>query len=237
MRNDTIKINSKKTQMIAHRGVSGVECENTAAAFIAAGNRTYFGVETDVHVTADGVFVIIHDDTTGRVCDENLPVDNGTWESLKDLHLHDADGVTRRDLCLPLLEDYLQICRHYNKTAVLELKNAFKKEDIAKILEACGTEGIIYITFDTNNLIYLRELSDTAVAQLLTRQIVTDEQVAFMQQYRLDLDANYQWATKENIDRMHALGIKVNVWTVDDPAVAEQLADWGIDYITSNILE
>jgi glycerophosphoryl diester phosphodiesterase len=58
-----------------------------------------------------------------------------------------------------------------------------------------------------------------------------------MQQYRLDLDAHYQWATKENIDRMHALGIKVNVWTVDDPAVAEQLADWGIDYITSNILE
>lgn len=237
MRNDTIKINSKTTQMIAHRGVSGVECENTAAAFIAAGNRTYFGIETDVHVTADGVFVIIHDDTTGRVCDENLPVDNGTWESLKDLHLHDADGVTRRDLRLPLLEDYLQICRHYNKTAVLELKNAFKKEDIAKILEACGTDGIIYITFDTNNLIYLRELSDTTVAQLLTRQTVTDEQVAFMQQYRLDLDAHYQWATKENIDRMHALGIKVNVWTVDDPAVAEQLADWGIDYITSNILE
>lgn len=33
---DTIKINSKKTLMVAHRGVSGIECENTAAAFVAA---------------------------------------------------------------------------------------------------------------------------------------------------------------------------------------------------------
>ena len=237
MKNDTIKIDSKNTKMIAHRGVSGVECENTAAAFIAAGNRSYYGIETDVHVTADGVFVIIHDDTTGRVCDVNLPVDKGRWSELSSLVLHDADGVSRRDLHLPVLEDYLQICRHYGKMAVLELKNAFAKEDIARILEVCGTEGIIYITFDTNNLIYLRELSDTAVGQLLTFDSVSDAQIAFMQKYRMDLDAKYLWATKENIDKMHELGIKVNVWTVDDPAVAEQLAEWGIDYITSNILE
>lgn len=237
MRNDTIKINSKNTKMIAHRGVSGVECENTAAAFIAAGNRTYFGIETDVHVTADGVFVIIHDDNTGRVCDTNVSVDGGTWAELSSLVLHDADGVSRRDLHIPLLEDYMQICRHYNKMAVLELKNSFKKEDIAKILEICGTEGIIYITFDTQNLIYLRELSDTAVGQLLTYTTVSDEQIAFMQKYRMDLDARYPWATKENIDKMHGLGIKVNLWTVDDPAVAEQLVEWGVDYITSNILE
>ena len=42
MRKDTIKIPEKgKTLMVAHRGVSGLECENTAAAFIAAGNRTH----------------------------------------------------------------------------------------------------------------------------------------------------------------------------------------------------
>lgn len=237
MKSDTVTIDRKTTQMIAHRGVSGVECENTAAAFIAAGNRSYFGIETDVHVTADGVLVIIHDDTTGRVCDENLPVDAGTWDSLKNLQLHDKNGITRRDLRLPLLEDYLQICRHYNKMAVLELKNSFKKEHIAKILDVCGTEGIIYITFDPNNLIYLRELSETAVGQLLTWKTVSDEQIAFMQKYRFDLDANYGWATQENIDKMHALGIKVNVWTVDDPAVAAKLVEWGVDYITSNILE
>ena len=58
--NNTIKLENKgHTQMIAHRGVCGLEPENTNAAFIAAGNRSYYGIESDVHKTADGKFVSI----------------------------------------------------------------------------------------------------------------------------------------------------------------------------------
>ena len=64
---NTKKFNSLNTSVIAHRGLSGIERENTCPAFIAAGNRSYFGIETDVHVTKDGQFVIIHDETTERV--------------------------------------------------------------------------------------------------------------------------------------------------------------------------
>ena len=64
---NTTKINSKNVKMVAHRGVSGIERENTCPAFVAAGNRSYFGIETDVHVTKDGKFVIIHDETTERI--------------------------------------------------------------------------------------------------------------------------------------------------------------------------
>ena len=64
---DTIKIESKQAKIIAHRGLSGIERENTCAAFVAAGNRSYFGIETDVHVTRDGKFVIIHDEITDRI--------------------------------------------------------------------------------------------------------------------------------------------------------------------------
>ena len=63
---DTVKINSRDVKMIAHRGLSGIEKENTNAVFAAAGNRSYFGMETDVHITKDGRFVIIHDETTNR---------------------------------------------------------------------------------------------------------------------------------------------------------------------------
>ena len=49
MKKDTIKIaDHGSTKFVAHRGVSGLETENTAAAFIAAGNRSYYGVETDI---------------------------------------------------------------------------------------------------------------------------------------------------------------------------------------------
>ena len=71
---NTIKISKGSTKMIAHRGLSGLETENSIQAFIAAGNRSYYGVETDVHVTKDGKFVVIHDDATGRVAyDESVP--------------------------------------------------------------------------------------------------------------------------------------------------------------------
>ncbi|MFQ7076813.1 MAG: glycerophosphodiester phosphodiesterase family protein [Christensenellaceae bacterium] len=54
---NTVKIDKKNCRMIAHRGVSGLEKENTCAAFVAAGVKTYYGIETDVHVTADGEYL------------------------------------------------------------------------------------------------------------------------------------------------------------------------------------
>ena len=53
---NTIKFNHYGTQVVAHRGLSGIERENTAAAFVAAGNRSYYGIETDIWRTADGHF-------------------------------------------------------------------------------------------------------------------------------------------------------------------------------------
>ena len=72
---DTLKLDKGSIKMIAHRGLSGIERENTAAAFVAAGNHSYFGIETDVHRTADGKYIIIHDDVTGRVAVDNYPVE------------------------------------------------------------------------------------------------------------------------------------------------------------------
>ena len=58
---------SHQPEMIAHRGLSGLERENTCAAFIAAGNRSYYGIETDIHITRDGRFIVYHDDNTLRL--------------------------------------------------------------------------------------------------------------------------------------------------------------------------
>ena len=45
---NTIKFDKKNVKVIAHRGLSGIETENTNSAFVAAGNRSYFGIETDI---------------------------------------------------------------------------------------------------------------------------------------------------------------------------------------------
>ena len=111
---DTIRIDDKKsTLMVAHRGLSGIERENTCSAFVAAGNRSYFGIECDVHRTADGRYVIIHDDNTERVAMDRLEVESSTYETLRSLRLTDKNGERGRiDLRIPSLEEYISRPRH-----------------------------------------------------------------------------------------------------------------------------
>ena len=66
MQTETIKINKGNAKMIAHRGVSAVAKENSLAAFELAGQSTHWGIETDVHLTADGVPVICHNYTIDK---------------------------------------------------------------------------------------------------------------------------------------------------------------------------
>ena len=242
---DTVKINRGNTCIIAHRGVSGLELENTCAAFVAAGNRSYYGIETDVHVTADGKFIIIHDDDTGRVAMQKLPVEGSDFAVLRQLELKRADGTTRWDLRLPSLEEYLDVCKFYGKKAVLELKNRFEKEQAQQIAAICkekyGLENMVFISFYFDNLVYIKEFAPEAYAQyLLPKSIDLLERTDLVEKmlaYGFDLDISHFALTKAHVDYLHEKGIKINCWTVDDPARAEELISWGVDFITTNILE
>lgn len=238
---DTIKIDSGKTLMVAHRGVSGLEKENTCAAFVAAGNRSYFGIETDVHRTLDGRFVCIHDDNTARVAIDNLTIEKSTFDTLRSLQLCDRDNVKgRSDLRIPTLQEYVRICKKYNKTGVLELKNRIEREDLEKIVAIIREEdylsGIIFISFVLDNLIDMRALLPDQPCQYLTCEY-NDELIQTLLRHHLDLDILFTCLDEEKIARLHANGILVNAWTCDDADKARDLVSWGIDYITSNILE
>ena len=240
---DTLHLQAPKPRMIAHRGLSGIELENTCSAFVAAGNRSYFGIETDVHVTADGQYIIIHDDSTKRVGLDDLTVENSTYETLRSLRLCDKDGKRgRKDLVLPSLSEYIQICKKYEKISVLELKNHMQPKDIDGIIAVIQAEGwlehTIFISFDLPNMIYVREKLPDQKAQYLIEgnpdwQTVLDA----LNRYSLDLDIHYKLLTPERINDIHKAGKEVNVWTVNQLEDAKRLSDWGVDYITTNIIE
>ncbi|MEG2003377.1 MAG: glycerophosphodiester phosphodiesterase family protein [Clostridia bacterium] len=238
---NTIKVDSKQCKMIAHRGVSGLEKENTLAAFIAAGNRSHYGVETDVHKTGDGKFVVIHDAETGRVAGDNINVETTSFEYIRKLTLKDIDGTKgRADLRIPTLAEYIRTCKKYEKYCVLEFKSQYHYEDICEMVEIIEKEGwldhMIFISFSFDNLVLLRKRCPKAPAQFLTGSY-SEEMVQMINAANIDLDIYFSALTEENIKYLHSLGIIVNAWTVDDAAVAEKLISWGIDYITSNILE
>lgn len=244
MNMDTIKVKNKGVKMIAHRGLSGIECENTNAAFVAAGNRSYFGIETDIHVTKDGKFVVIHDDKTSRVAKEELIVKECTLDELRKIRLLDTPKTkadfTRSDLCLPELSEYIRICKRYDKKAVLELKNRFKTEDIKKVIDEIKKQkyidNVIFISFSWENMVDIKNLLPKAKAQFLISKW-DDELIEKLKAHNLDLDIHYKSLTKDIVKRLHKNGIEVNCWTVDDAADAKKLISMGVDYITSNILE
>lgn len=237
---DTFKINNKGTKMIAHRGASGLETENTCAAFVAAANRSYYGIETDVHVTSDGKFIIMHDDNLSRVAGENMVVEECTFDTLRNVILFNKDGKkSRKDLIPPSLDEYITICRDYGKVSVLELKNPMKKEDIFAIIERVKQlghfENTIFISFAYENLLCVKEYDANAKAQFLCG---ADFSGHYEEMLRLGIGADvYDCVTEEFVKKLHNDGMELNVWTIDDPARAEVLSSLGVDYITTDIVE
>lgn len=238
---DTIHIDKGNTKLIAHRGASGLECQNTNAAFVAAGNRSYFGIECDVHLTADGVPVIIHDDNTIRVSGVDMDVETSSYEDLKKIRLYDKEaGKYRSDLVIGQMYEYIRICKRYEKIAVLELKNSIKPDQIRQIVsqidEQQYLEHTIFISFDWNNLAEVKRIVPHCKVQFLISKWEEDLCERLVAN-GFDLDINYEALTQERVEQLHQSGIKVNCWTCDDKETAERLVCWGVDYLTSNILE
>ena len=243
---DTVKIKEKNgVLMIAHRGASCLETENTLPAFVAAGNRTYFGIETDVHVTSDGELVIMHDSDTGRVAFESRIIEQSTLDELRGVRIKDIDGGERTDLRIPLYSEYLSVCRRYGKKAVVELKERFEKKYIEKLLNVTGsTDDVVFISFCAENLICLREMLPDADIQYLAWN-TGGHTIDIIDRYGFDLDlCGYDLVNTEKtgvdaekVRLIRSTGRKLNVWTVDRAEHAEMLIAAGVDMITTNCLE
>ena len=238
---NTIKFDNKTTRVVAHRGLSGLERENTASAFVAAGNRNYFGIETDIYRTSDGHFVVNHDGRANRVGGLNVTMEATPWELLREIVLYDTDGTKDRyDLRLPSLENYITICKKYEKHCILELKSVFTEEETASFIDLIRSLGwlehVIFISFHYEDLERVRAILPDQPCQFLTGDN-SDALIEKLRADRMDIDIIYTALTEERVRAMHAAGLKVNCWTVDDPATCETLAGWGVDFITTNICE
>jgi len=238
---DTIKIEKKNTLVIAHRGLSGIEPENTNAAFVAAGNRSYYGIETDVHKTIDGEFVISHDNHLGRTAGVEIDTESSTLAELQSIPLFDVDGIADRiDLRTPTLSNYIKLCKKYEKRSVLELKDEFTDEDISGILAIIDSYGyfedVTFISFIYDDLVKVKAQRPEAKCEYLfsASDKISAEQLA---RDGFNVDIYHAALTKELIEEYHRAGLTVNCWTVNEKERAEELISYGVDYITTNILE
>ena len=138
------------------------------------------------------------------------------------------------------MHEYINICKKYGKKCILELKARIETKYIQQIVDEITVLGylvdVIFISFDLDNLIDLRNILPRQRIQYLVGEYNKDV-LEILNKYNFDLDIQYNALSKTIVDEVHANGHIVNCWTVDNKGDGERLASWGVDQITTNILE
>lgn len=239
MNSNTIKLKKKKTKMIAHRGLSGLERENSIRAFTAACNRSYYGSECDIHFTLDKVLVICHDYNTARVSNYDMVISDTNYNQLEKVRLKEFNSEEDgKDLYIPTLIDCLKLHKKYNKKVIVEIKCEMSLEDVKGLLELIKPyySNIIFISFILDNLKKIRSLDNKIPMQYLCSKF-DDSLISICKENNLGIDILYKELNSKIIEDFHNENIMVNAWTVNDKKIAEELIELGIDFITTNILE
>lgn len=238
---ETIKISNGFKGMVAHRGAGKVETENTLKAFIRSAQKSYHGLECDIHLSKDRKLVISHDSNLMRVGKVNLEIEAHTYEEIKAVKFADINtGEIDEDIYCPLLSEYLEVCKKYDKVPVIELKESLDSEAVDETIREVEEAGLIdkvcIISFFPGYLTKIRAKYPDIEIEFLTQEY-NQGILDLCRQFRFDIDAYYKVVDKKVIDDFHKYGLKVNVYTVDNEEDALRLISYGIDFITSNILE
>ncbi len=234
--------------IIAHRGASARAPENTLAAVRLAWEMDADAVEVDIHCTADGCAVVIHDPDTRRTTGVPRRVAASTLAQLQSLDagsFHDPIWEGERILSL---RDVLATVPP-GKRLVIELKAG--PELLAPLEEDLAVSGlppaqIVLIAFDRELAVLAKSrLPQTSVLWLgdprrraLHRRPSGVVRRMAAQARELGLDGVDLFAHRclnaRLVDEIHALGLRVFVWTVNRPRACERFLRAGVDGITTN---
>jgi glycerophosphoryl diester phosphodiesterase len=217
-------------QVLAHRGASRRERENTVVAFSVAASIGAHGVELDARPCADGSPVVHHDArlADGRALCEVAPADLPAW--------------------VPSLSAALDACA--GMWVNVEVKNDESEPDfdpadgfmerVAEVLRGRGEDGRWLVSsFRRATIDACRAVLPGAATAWLTVDVPAPGAAELAADLRAaGHSALHPWVgslTRDVVVAMHAEGISVNPWTCDDPDRMSELVGWGIDGICTNL--
>lgn len=230
---------NQNVTLVSHRGYRAVAPENTAPAFEEAGKAGFWGAECDTYRTADGVWIVSHDTHTYRMMDKSAFVEKKAYSQLMEMTVDNGSNIEKyKDLRFCSLEEYLQICRDYNMTAVIELKgknNTEHYDEIVTLVDKIKVEAV-YISFHIENLEKIRALTDNQVYYLVKE--ITQEDIDLAKAIKncgIDFDAHKDENFENDmISRCIDQGLSLGAWTVDDTALLDKLVENGVTLITTD---
>ena len=210
--------------VIAHRGASGREAENSLAAFRIARELGADGVELDVHATADGHLVVHHDEMIGH-----HHIAHCSLAEVQSHHLKNGESIPTLAQALDVIVPAM--------IAFIEIKALAPKWDqrfFDRLDRYPHVERIAIHSFDHR---IIHRLGDERPH--LARGVLSSSYPVHPARMMEDADASALWQHAPLIDRalvekVHAAGGVVYAWTVDQPEAMEKLLALGVDGLCTN---
>jgi glycerophosphoryl diester phosphodiesterase len=221
---------------IAHRGASSYAPENTPVAYDLALEMGATHIELDVHLSADGHVVVIHDDLVDRTTDGSGPV---AAHSLAELRALDAGawfGPAYAGQRIPTLDEVLA---DWGTRAHLHIEIKGRTPGLVErtvaLVRRRGLAGSVTITsFMREALAETRALAPDLPTGWLVGEVTEEIIEATLALGLTQLCPRADCVSPELVARLHGLGLVVRAWGVSDEALMRRVADAGADGMTVN---
>jgi glycerophosphoryl diester phosphodiesterase len=208
-------------EFIAHRGAHDVFTENTIDAFQRAMDLGFHAIELDVHVTADGVCVVNHDESvvTPKVA---LSIRGTYYETL-----HAAAPL------LPRLDAVLDLVAG-KAHAYVEIKNRDVEAELAEVIRSSSAEASVH-SFDHEVVLRMRQLLPQVRTGILQTSRLVDSAHALRAAGATDLWQWHEFVDRALVEQVTAAGGRVIVWTANTPSEWRVFDDLGVAAICTDL--
>lgn len=230
-----------RTEIVGHRGFSARAPENTMAAFRMAIEHGADGIEFDVHISKDGVPVVIHDPSVGRTTNGGGAVQRLDVHRLRELDAgswYDAGFAEER---IPLLDEVLALAASTGVTVYPEMKGRRTTRDLELVCDAVHRHGLldrtVLLAFDWRDLVAAREVEPRlAIGFELSRRDRLPYALRAIERYgNAVLSFSAALAVHPRVrEDARAAGARLAAWTINDPLVAVELADAGVETLITD---
>jgi glycerophosphoryl diester phosphodiesterase len=227
-------------RIIAHRGLAIEAPENTLLAFLRALNAGATHLETDVHGSADGVAVISHDPDLSRLVGRDVPIEQLTMNELRRVDLGHGQSFCSLAEALDAFPE-----ARFN----IDVKDSRAATPTAEaVLKARATERVLITSFDEKRRRATADAlpgvaSSASVTRFLPAILGAKLGLSGVARSALrglvavqipERDHGARLVTARTVRILHAAGVEVHVWTVNDPRDMTRLLDLGVDGLVTD---
>jgi len=238
-----------RTLVAAHRGGAALWPENSLRAFRGAVGLGADALEFDLHLTADGEVVVLHDPTLERTTTGRGAVRDTRRAALAAVRLRDREGRAT-DEPVPMFDEVLALAAPASVEVLPEIKLGPGRQPYpgieAKVLALVRARGMLARTtiqaFDAETIARLRALEPSARTMLLVpRARVERDGSSAVEAVRwaraagaTDLGMDHRIVDASVVAAARAAGIRLSVWTVNEEADLRRVIDLGVDVVMSD---